>query len=112
MTFTFGAGPNNGRGEGQPEGTGGLPFLPFMMMGGRGQGANPGQMGDYVFSQGALDKCVLSKCRCKRRMLTVYVQHHHGADESGKREIRTPTCPRGGHQQPAEGDNVKGAACK
>lgn len=52
IVFTFGGGPGE-------QAAGPIPpaFLPFMM-GMGGDGAIPGQMGDYVFSQGALDKWV------------------------------------------------------
>lgn len=50
IVFTFGGPPGDAA-------TGPFPpaFLPFMM-GMGGDGGMPGQMGDYVFSQGALDK--------------------------------------------------------
>ena len=65
MTFTFGGGDGTGTGDGAQAqgqhgdgmmGMGGLPFLPFLMGGAGGGNGNGGQLGDYVFSQGALDK--------------------------------------------------------
>ena len=53
MTFTFGSGAGGSEEGQQGGGMAPFPFMPFMM---GGQGGNPGQMGDYVFSQGALDK--------------------------------------------------------
>lgn len=59
MTFTFGGG-DGAQAQGQhgegAMGMGGLPFLPFLMGGTGGGNGNGGQLGDYVFSQGALDK--------------------------------------------------------
>lgn len=57
--FTYTTGQPGTGGEGQQ----GMPF-PFSMMmpgGGGGGGGAPGQMGDYIFSQGAMDKYVHAK---------------------------------------------------